>query len=285
VGLFLATPLTVCVVVIGHHVPNLGFISVLLSDEEVLPPKTRFYQRMLAMDLEEATEVAEEFLKSGKPLEQLFDEVIIPALSLAEQDRHRGRLDDVREQYIFQNTRILIEDITERVEELSVGSGSKHQVSKTGPDELPEKTRDAQAPVAVLCIPARDEADDLGAFMMTQLLIKRGIVAKALASGGLTSESVQALERERPEVVFVSVIPPFGYMHARYLCRRIRAQFQGAKLVCGMLTEEDVNEVRQRQPPIPADELASSLQQAQAQVISLIPVRNNQSAPAAAIAS
>jgi hypothetical protein len=111
----------------GHHVPNLEFIRILFSDEEVLPPETRFYQRMLAMDLEEATDVAKEFLKSCKSLEQLFDRVIVPALTLAEKDRHQGTLDDVRQQFIFQNTRILVEDITERADEIT--DGKTHEKS------------------------------------------------------------------------------------------------------------------------------------------------------------
>src|SRR5262249_43403188 len=88
VGLLLSTPLTVCVVVLGRHIPQLWFIRILLSDEPVLSPETRLYQRLLAMDLEEATEIAEEFLKD-KPLDEFYDRVIVPTLSLAEEDRHR----------------------------------------------------------------------------------------------------------------------------------------------------------------------------------------------------
>ena len=65
---------------------------------------------MLAMDPEEANHICEKFLK-GKSLDELYDVVIVPALSLAEADRHRGKLDEEKQQYIFQNTRILIEDI------------------------------------------------------------------------------------------------------------------------------------------------------------------------------
>ena len=83
VGLLLSTPLTVCLVVIGRYVPKLEYLSILLSDKPVLDFPTRFYQRMLAMDLQEATDLAESFLR-GKSLENLYDEMIIPALTLAE---------------------------------------------------------------------------------------------------------------------------------------------------------------------------------------------------------
>src|SRR5712671_1253338 len=117
VGLLLATPLTVCVVVIGRYVPRLEFLSIILTDEPVLTPETRFYQRLLALDMEEATEVAENFLK-GKSLEDLYDSLMIPALSLAEEDRHRGRLNEDREQFVFKTTRFLVEDLAERADEL-----------------------------------------------------------------------------------------------------------------------------------------------------------------------
>jgi len=277
VGLLLATPLTVCVVVIGHHVPDLQFLSVLLSDQEVLPPETRFYQRLLAMDVEEAAEVAEEFLKSQKRLERLFDKVVVPALSLAEQDRHRGKLDDVRQQFIYQNTRMLVEEVTERAEEIAAGNSTKLRVTQKANNagDARTTTSDSDGKVSVLCIPARDQADELGAFMLSELLKKRTISSKALPAGGLASEALECIQKLQPAVVFVSAVPPFGYMHARYLCRRIRAQFPEVKLVCGVLTEQDPNELREREPAISADELASSLEQASAHVISLIPVRTN----------
>src|SRR5207237_5537970 len=102
------------------------------SDEPVLKAETRFYQRLLAMDLEEATRVAEEFLK-GKSLEALDDEVIVPALSLAEKDRHRGKLDETHEQFLFQNTRILAEDMAERAEDLMAGNSSPKRNGKKEP--------------------------------------------------------------------------------------------------------------------------------------------------------
>ena len=75
VGLVMATPLTVCLVVMGRYVPHMSFLHTLLSDEEVLSPDARFYQRLLAMDPEEATDIAEEYLhdaRSGIALRQRF---------------------------------------------------------------------------------------------------------------------------------------------------------------------------------------------------------------------
>src|SRR5204862_981719 len=94
-GLLMSTPLTVCLVVLGKYVPQLQFLDILLGDEPVLAPHERLYQRWLALDQEEAAELVHEFF-GGLSLEQVYDQVVIPALALAEQDRHNGRLDERR---------------------------------------------------------------------------------------------------------------------------------------------------------------------------------------------
>ena len=110
VGLLLATPLTVVLVVIGKYVPQMQFLDILLGDEPVLDPPERVYQRLLAMDQEEATELAREYLKE-MDLERVYDEVLNPALSLAEQDRHKGRLDERRQAFIRRAMRDMIEEL------------------------------------------------------------------------------------------------------------------------------------------------------------------------------
>ena len=91
-GLILSTPLTVCVVVLGRHFPQLSFLHILLGDDDVLEPEAQLYQRLLARDQPEARDIVDTFLK-GKSLIELYDSVLIPALSLAEQDRHNGMID------------------------------------------------------------------------------------------------------------------------------------------------------------------------------------------------
>ncbi|HZN66565.1 MAG TPA: AI-2E family transporter [Tepidisphaeraceae bacterium] len=110
VGLLLATPLTVCLVVIGKYVPQLQFLDILLGDEPVLDPPERVYQRLLAADQEEATDLLREYLKE-KPLEQVYDDVLMPALSLAELDRHKGRLDEPRQQFVHTAVRDIVEEL------------------------------------------------------------------------------------------------------------------------------------------------------------------------------
>jgi hypothetical protein len=267
VGLLLATPLTVCLVVIGRYVPSLEFLSVMLSDEPVLKAETRFYQRMLAMDLEEATHIAEEFLK-GKSLEALADEVIVPALTLAERDRHRGKLDEAHEEFLFQNTRLLAEDMAERADDVIEGNNSPR--SRNGPRESAcHINGDAVSEATVLCIPARDEADEIAALMLAQLLNKRGVKARALSAHSLAGECLQEVDRDQTRLACIIAVPPLGYTHARYLCRRLRSQFPTLKLVAAILTGRDVEEIKNRKPAIPADELATSLKQAFTAICSL----------------
>src|SRR6202022_35582 len=87
IGLLLSTPLTVCLVVLGRHVPALSFLNIMLGDQPVLPPEAHYYQRLLASDQVEAKEVLEDYLKTNS-LEDLYDSVLIPALAPADKGAH-----------------------------------------------------------------------------------------------------------------------------------------------------------------------------------------------------
>lgn len=261
-GLLLATPLTVCVVVIGRHVPNLTFLPVLLSDEPVLAPKTRYYQRMLALDLDEARQVGLEFLK-GRSLVELYDEVLVPALSMAEADRHGGKLDEEKEQFILQHTRELVQETGKRAGDLRASGMSEA-------DRPESKIRvESAAPVEVLCMPARDEADDLGGLMLEQLLKQEGLAARTIRAGISPNKLLAEIERQKPKGVCMLAIPPFAHMHTRYLCRRVRSRFPELKLVSAILTENSRRESVHVQQPTPADATAGTLKQTVAKLLVL----------------
>ena len=273
VGLLLATPLTVCLVVLGRYVPKLEFISVVLGDEPVLPPATRFYQRMLAMDVDEAMEVAEEYLKENS-LEDLYDEVLIPALSLAEEDRHSGKLDDEHQDFLIQNTRLLLEDLSPRAEEFQIAREPDKAVAAEAVKASKEAKNAPPPEVTVVTIPARDEADELASLMLEKLLSRRGIGAKTRRRRGLAAECIEEVAQQKFRVACVSAVPPRGYTQARYLCKRLHAEFPDLKLVAAFLNEGDVQEIRKRQPAILADELTTTLKQAVAGVVALAAVKN-----------
>lgn len=110
IGLVLATPLTVCLVVLGRHVESLGFLDTLLGDRPALTPPELFYQRMLARDPGEAAEKAQEFLRE-KSLSAYYEEVAIPALLLAQHDVERGALEGERLAAVKASIGELVEDL------------------------------------------------------------------------------------------------------------------------------------------------------------------------------
>jgi hypothetical protein len=268
VGLLLATPLTVCLAVLGRYVPSLRFLGVLLSDEEVLTPEKRFYQRLLAADVEEAAEVAEEFLK-GKSLDELYDVVIVPALGLAEEDCLAGRLDDEQREFVFHNTRLIVEDIAPRAHNIIAGeNGSKHRMNgKAAVDEPVSEL----AP-RVVSLPARGEADEIAALMLTHLLKARGIRAKPVSASALASERLEQANGERIEVVCVSTVVPDGCLHTRYLCKRLHDQFPEMRIVAAILVRGEAQDIRRRELSVSANEIAGTLSEAVKQIQSLVSV-------------
>ena len=157
VGLLLATPLTVCLVVIGRYVPQLHFLSVMLGDEPPLSLEAQIYQRLLVMDPVEAGAVLEASLKE-KTVAELYDGVLIPALILAERDRHRGELSPEREEFIDTTVRDWIEELAGR----------------TGEDGSLGRELVAVEPVRLVCVPAHDTADELAGHMFAQLAVRGG---------------------------------------------------------------------------------------------------------------
>ena len=235
VGLVLCTPLTVCVVVIGRHVPSLGFLTVLLGDEPTLTPDSRYYQRLLAMDHEEAKHVLENYLQD-KPLEELYDSVLVPALSLSERDRHRDRLDQSSAEFITSNTRRIVAELfAER----------RHHPADTAPDttiEPNDAARQTESRAAlttprrtpkIVCIPARDEADEIVATMLRQLLERAGYVAECIPLAR-TSTMVMKTVQAAPDVICISALPPYALSHAKSLYSQLRAQLPEKDILLGI---------------------------------------------------
>jgi predicted PurR-regulated permease PerM len=228
IGLVLSTPLTVCLLVVGRHVPRLRFLQILLGDEPPLTPDSRFYQRLLAMDHEEARQVLEGYLE-GKTLEELYDSVLIPALSLAEQDRHENRLEDASQKFICQSTRELIDELWEPGGEHAAAAGGGREDGELSSNEALHD-RDSRK---ILCLPARDEADEIVAIMLAQVLETAGHQAQCVPLG-TAAEMLAQVKEERPDVVCISALPPFAIPHARSLYAKLRAQDSRLRVVVGL---------------------------------------------------
>jgi hypothetical protein len=244
VGLLLATPLTVCFLVIGKHVPQLSFLHVLLGDEPVFEPKKRIYQRLVAGDEEEADELIEALLKD-RPLVEVYDSVLIPALALVESHWHRGEFNDAKHNSIAESLKEMIRDRIERQQELQ---------AKEIAADMPETTIDSREAEAIdlpqkciLSLPARSQADEIAALMLAQVLETKSCVVEPLSVTSLSSELVELVERRKADVICVSAMPPGAMMHARYLCKQIRRRFPNVKLVVGLWdVQGELNKAKQR---------------------------------------
>jgi hypothetical protein len=237
-GLVLSTPLTVCLVVMGRYVPSLSFLNVVLGDEPVLPPHAHYYQRLLAGDQSEAKQVLEQYLKE-KPLEELYDSVVIPALRLAEQDRHRNGLDEATQIFVYQSTREIIEELAETPADPPTEATEKSS-------ELSLSEIEGAGPIDVLCIPARDEADDVVGTLLAQLLRRNGHRAQSIPIG-TTAEMLSQVAELNPGVVCISALPPFAVNHARALYAKLRMQSPGLYVaLCLWHFEGDVQKATNR---------------------------------------
>ncbi|HEV8606653.1 MAG TPA: AI-2E family transporter [Tepidisphaeraceae bacterium] len=270
-GLLMSTPLTVCLVVMGKYVPQLQFLDILLGDEPVLEPHVKIYQRLLAMDQEEATDLVEEYLKE-KNLIEVYDQVLIPALGLAEHDRHRGLLDEQRQKYIRQSMKELVEDLGERyrladAEAEHASEATQHRNGNGNGDD------DRKTAPCALCLPARDEADEIVAMMLSQVLEQLGCVAKYIPVAALASEMVQTVEKYDARLVCISALPPSAVAHARYLCKRVRARKKDIPVLVGLWgTKVDSKKAMARLACSENDKVVRTLADARAEIAPMVAV-------------
>lgn len=255
IGLVLSGPLTVCLVVLGRYVPALEFFYVLLGEEPALTPDVVYYQRLLAADQDEATSLVLASAKE-KGVEQLYDELLIPALCYAKRDRERDDLTEHDEDFIYQATRDLLEDLGERV------------------GAVPAEDRSAEPlpRVRLLACPARDEADHLGVEMLRQLLDPAKWDVEVTAVETLTSELVARAVEEVPAVICIGALPPGGLSHTRYLCKRLHARLTDVKILVGRWgLKGNVESNREQLKEAGADQLATTLLETRNQLQSLLP--------------
>ncbi len=244
VGLLLATPLTVCILVVGKHVPELSFLDILLGSEPVFEPQERIYQRLLAGDQEEAAELFEEHLQK-LPLVEVYDTIIIPALAMAETHWQLGELNDGKHNFIMQSLKDMIQYHGESLQHARAKSDNERKQSAEE-NRSQSAAVDAQA-LSILCLPARTEADEITATMLAQVLANSGSLAQAISVTSLASEIVDLVEQRKPDVICLSATPPAATMHARYLCKRLRDRLPEMKLVVGLWdVQSDLNKARER---------------------------------------
>jgi predicted PurR-regulated permease PerM len=267
IGLLLSTPLTVCLVVLGRHVPQLAFLDVLFGNEPVLTPAESLYQRLLVGDHDEATERAEEYLREH-PLEEFYEEVGIAALALAEHDRLRGALDEELRVQVAESALLLTDNLAE-FEEIATPA----EQGRTPAQPAHERDEEARLPRVprdrlVVCAGARGNLDDAAAAMLGQVLEGNGVNVRLLPFQSLQSARLKELELDDVAVIVLSYLNSDSLAHARLLARRIRRRFPEAKLVIALWTfaPEDIA----RRDPVAAtgaDRVSTSLRDAVADIL------------------
>lgn len=270
VGLLLATPLTVCLLVIGKHVPQLAFLETLLGTEPVFEPHKRVYQRLLAGDQEEASELLLDDLET-RPLVEVYDTVLIPALARTETHWHRDELDGKRHAFIFQSLRTSIEEMGEHQREVEARAKASQSDGKEADSEPTPPPPTVPTKLDVLCLPAYDEADEIAGMMLAQVLEFNGCQVQVAPVAARISETIELVMQSKPDVVCISATPPAAVVHARYLCKRLQGRFPGAHLVVGLWdAKRDLAVAKERIGCGASAKIAVTLAEAQEQVRGLL---------------
>ena len=223
IGLVLATPLTVCLLVAGKYVPFLSVLDTLLGDKPALEPETVFYQRLLAGDDDEANEIAEAYLEKAS-LETTYDAILITALVNSKRDMEREMLNHEEQRAVVDSTRQIAEQLATVVE---------NQERQAAIENLDALTQAKPNLIRMLAIPARDESDKVGLDMLAQCLDATKIDISILNHGQLASDVIANILDYEPAMVCIVALPPGGGGHARLLCLRLRARFPQLKILVG----------------------------------------------------
>jgi predicted PurR-regulated permease PerM len=220
IGLLLSTPLTVCLVVLGRHVPQLEFLDVILGNEPVLAPDETFYQRLLANDPEEATGQAEDFAKE-RSLAEFFDEVSIPSLIRAQNDSDENALSSERRLLIRDGIQAMLEDLSD---------DAPADASSDRPSDPPVIGGASK----IVCVAGRNELDEAAALLLVHLLRSKhpGTIVEALPAEALTSNRYGAA-LEDSTAICLSLISTRSPVRARYLVRRLNRRAPHAQVSVG----------------------------------------------------
>jgi len=247
IGLVLATPLTVCLVVLGRHVERLEFLDVMFGDRPALSPPEIFYQRMLAGDPTEASEKAEEFLKE-RSLSSYYDEVALKGLQLAQADAERGALDSERLIKIRDAVSEFANNISERDDRPPPkinpttdveATSAVETVAEDAPYENLPVLRKQDLPPEwqgehpVLCLAGRSPIDEAAAIMLGQLSTAHGLPARIEAAEALSTANIFRLETAGVAIVCLVYMDASGPAHMRYSVRRLRRKLPKATIILG----------------------------------------------------
>jgi predicted PurR-regulated permease PerM len=252
IGLVLATPLTVCLVVLGRHVDRLEFLDVLLGDRPPLSAPEIFYQRVLAGDPAEATDKAEEVLKE-RSLSAYYDEVALEGLRLAAADVARGVLNVERQTQILETVREVLDDLSDREDRKpNLGEITRDAEAGAAVDETDETEGAADLPILsagqmkeafrgegrVVLIAAQSSLDEAAALMLSQILGKHGLPARVLSPEALSSAPLTALAQSEPALICLCYLARQSGAHMRFALKRLRRRMPSTAIILASFSTE-----------------------------------------------
>ncbi len=237
-GLLMAVPLTVCLVVLGKHVAGLEVLSTLMADDPGLPQDQIYYQRLLAHDQSEAWELIEKYLKEHEEApETVYDALLLPALNYAERDRYDDRLTPDMERDVVEGTRELLADVSAALATARPRSGPRDRESP---------------PFRVFGYATNEGADALSLKMLEQLAEYQAettaIVWEMSTARMLSAEVVEFARQHDVRAIVIADLPPSPASKTRYLVRKLRAALPDLPILIGRWA-----------PPHVADENAQAL--------------------------
>jgi len=218
IGLVLSAPIAVCLMVIGRNIPQLAFLNLLLGSEPALSSDMGIYQRFMLDDEQEATRLILLRLKDS-PVDEVFDEMLIPTLNYAKRDFRRNQLSEVDHKLVLDGVRTVLGHTATFFQALV----------QRKEDDLQLALAAAAAPataeikrVQILVCPAADVSDSVALTMLRQSLGSVQWNIEQTAVETLTSELVARIALDPPAILCIVALPPRGLSHARYLCKRVR---------------------------------------------------------------
>jgi CheY-like chemotaxis protein len=226
IGLILGTPLTVCLVALGRHIPEMQFITVLFGDEPVVTTDVAIYQRLLKGGEPGARSVLEQYVKEH-PAIDVDEAVLLPALARVRRDGTRGALTAEEATFIAGAIRRIVDDLEA--------------------EALPAaRERDESAPTVpttpslrALACPARDDVDAAALRLLAGRVRPDGVRLELVDPGTLTAEVLERVATSEPGVVVVASLAQPGLAHVRYVLKRLRARFPDLPLVAACWSPAD----------------------------------------------
>lgn len=264
IGLLLSTPVTVCLAVLGRHVPRLSFFNILLGSEEALSPAEDCYHRLLVEGLSEAGKIVDTYIAANS-LTAAYDKVLIPTLTMAEMDFQREELDETQRVRVLQGAKDIINDLGSRpTTESQVAADQSVAASVSAIPSGNFQKSDCR----VVTVSPRGERDEIAGFMLAHLLREQGFEATTTSPGLPLAQTSTFIEEFRADVVCISVIPPTTLIHARHLCNQLRAKHSTLRIVVGVWgATENLEDAIKSLRAAGADEVVVSLAEAVVQFV------------------